>query len=660
MPQLPTWLRLSVTHLAFLAGVCGYVAVFFPAQHGMALAFLVGAGVGEAISWWRRIMIAEGLLVVTAIAVWWWFRPTTREEWHALLGLAMASWLLIPSRLGWLRWLVPLAALEVLYLGINAETPRMARLGSMALLPISLGALAGDAWLIATSGARSSARSRPPLFAMARWALAPAVAAVVIGCAMGMFFSRQDRPNIPNTSHAGPQAPAAHGPEGLRNPTIGDAGPVALNPAVCARMSWDGPEAPPGMVYLREMCFDLEVMDGDKVSWEAPDVAEARPVPRRVPPPANQAWVYKGESSNDVVLRPDSGGQIDLDELLGDADGNLFRIGFGESPRVYRCSLDDSPRAAAANEESRYLGITNRLLEYLPWQEIEAGQQWSSMRSEDAANAIASALGARCHYSLNPPEPMHGNGGALATFLFDKNLDNRCGHCQYFATAEALLLRHNGHPARLVTGYASFERDEDGVTFRGMNAHAWVEYIDSHHEWTRIDATPGDALRAALKDFSEGGLPPVNPEIGQRIIQTRNALPVSEHQRQATRSHQLQLAARAGVLALLVAVLALAVRRARRKRRDPRLDVLERRADDLFHLASHLGILVTPATTVSALTLRLQERTGMDLTRYRDAHLAARYGSGPIPEPWPYAQMREAAKQRRERSLMASGGQERA
>ncbi|SIN89121.1 transglutaminase domain-containing protein [Fibrobacter sp. UWB11] len=72
--------------------------------------------------------------------------------------------------------------------------------------------------------------------------------------------------------------------------------------------------------------------------------------------------------------------------------------------------------------------------------------------------------------------------------LFWKNKE---GYCEYYATLATLLLRHQGIPARYVTGFAHPEHVEGRpyVTFRRRHSHAWVEvYID--HKWYIFDPTP--------------------------------------------------------------------------------------------------------------------------------------------------------------------------
>lgn len=67
-------------------------------------------------------------------------------------------------------------------------------------------------------------------------------------------------------------------------------------------------------------------------------------------------------------------------------------------------------------------------------------------------------------------------------------------HCEYFATAAAMLLRRANVPTRYVTGYvADEESDEDEYWIaRNSDAHAWVEaYDDISQTWFPVESTPG-------------------------------------------------------------------------------------------------------------------------------------------------------------------------
>lgn len=73
-------------------------------------------------------------------------------------------------------------------------------------------------------------------------------------------------------------------------------------------------------------------------------------------------------------------------------------------------------------------------------------------------------------YTLDPPK---GTGDPLANFL----LRSKAGHCEYFASAAAMMLASRGIPARLVTGSYGGEVGalSESIVVRGMNLHAWVE-----------------------------------------------------------------------------------------------------------------------------------------------------------------------------------------
>ncbi len=74
-------------------------------------------------------------------------------------------------------------------------------------------------------------------------------------------------------------------------------------------------------------------------------------------------------------------------------------------------------------------------------------------------------------------------------FVFNR----KRGHCEYFATALALMLRGVGIPSRLVSGFkgAQYNPETGKIEVRALHAHAWVEgYVNGG--WIPFDATPGD------------------------------------------------------------------------------------------------------------------------------------------------------------------------
>ncbi len=72
------------------------------------------------------------------------------------------------------------------------------------------------------------------------------------------------------------------------------------------------------------------------------------------------------------------------------------------------------------------------------------------------------------------------------------------GHCEYFATAMAVLLREAGIPSRIVNGFIGGTPNERGNFFliRESDAHSWVEAYFPGHGWVSFDPTPEGLERA--------------------------------------------------------------------------------------------------------------------------------------------------------------------
>jgi len=82
---------------------------------------------------------------------------------------------------------------------------------------------------------------------------------------------------------------------------------------------------------------------------------------------------------------------------------------------------------------------------------------------------------------------------------------NRVGHCEYYATATALLLRQAGIPARYAYGWSVQEPEKDSNRFivRERHAHAWCIYWDDVAKvWHDLDTTPGDWARTEEQNAS--------------------------------------------------------------------------------------------------------------------------------------------------------------
>ena len=81
------------------------------------------------------------------------------------------------------------------------------------------------------------------------------------------------------------------------------------------------------------------------------------------------------------------------------------------------------------------------------------------------------------------------------------------GYCNYYASAMALMLRSQGIPARVVSGYAQGEFHEDTMSYRvkASNAHTWVEVYFPLYGWIQFEPTA--ALPIVDRPETAGGNP---------------------------------------------------------------------------------------------------------------------------------------------------------
>jgi protein-glutamine gamma-glutamyltransferase len=104
----------------------------------------------------------------------------------------------------------------------------------------------------------------------------------------------------------------------------------------------------------------------------------------------------------------------------------------------------------------------------------------------DKSVVLESYLRRNFGYTLN----LAGKPGAdpLAQFLFV----TRAGHCEYFASAMAVMLRTLGIPSREVNGFLPGEFNDLAGDYivRASDAHSWVEAYFPGSGWITFDPTP--------------------------------------------------------------------------------------------------------------------------------------------------------------------------
>jgi transglutaminase-like putative cysteine protease len=114
----------------------------------------------------------------------------------------------------------------------------------------------------------------------------------------------------------------------------------------------------------------------------------------------------------------------------------------------------------------------------------------SASNSYDKAVAIERYL--HTHYGYTLQLPRSAVADPLANFLFER----KQGHCEYFASSMAVMLRTLHIPARVVNGFRSDEFNDvtGNYVVRAKNAHSWVEAYFPGYGWVTFDPTPGGAV----------------------------------------------------------------------------------------------------------------------------------------------------------------------
>jgi transglutaminase-like putative cysteine protease len=142
------------------------------------------------------------------------------------------------------------------------------------------------------------------------------------------------------------------------------------------------------------------------------------------------------------------------------------------------------PEPMSLEERKRYLEVPPAIVGPIS----ELAKRWVGPIATDweEANAIEERLRSDYRYDLDSP-----SGAApqpLLHFLFE----SKSGHCEFYSTAMAMLLRTLNVPTRNVTGFigGTYNRFGEFYAVRQGDAHSWVEvYIDGRG-WTRFDPTP--------------------------------------------------------------------------------------------------------------------------------------------------------------------------
>ena len=208
--------------------------------------------------------------------------------------------------------------------------------------------------------------------------------------------------------------------------------------------------------------------------------------------------VHLNEIGSDALFFAGAPQYLRIDSPVIRNWGENYHVRFGDSQGVWYqvySRLDpparpDSPRIEWADPLPRE---SRRHYLQLPRLDPRIGELTQRIVGAESSPAVQARLVEnylRTHYGYTLELPPTEPADPLAFFLFHR----KKGHCEYFASAMAVMLRVIGIPTRMATGFQSgvYNPISGSQLIRTSDAHAWVEAWLPQRGWTTFDPTPPD------------------------------------------------------------------------------------------------------------------------------------------------------------------------
>ncbi len=213
-----------------------------------------------------------------------------------------------------------------------------------------------------------------------------------------------------------------------------------------------------------------------------------------------------GRRSRQFCFSPLGTARMECDSSLlkVDPNGIIERL-LDEGTSTYNLWAGEPPRVPYSEIDPRYLQLPAQLGPTV--KSLAASLMEGKTTSREKMLAVSEFFQNEFEYGLGIELPRGVN--RLEFFLTHRVP----AHCEYFATATALILRLQGVPTRYVTGYVVNGQNPlvGEWVARHRDAHAWVEaYDEDLQQWVTVESTP------------PSGIPTSDP--GTQWMQIRDAL----------------------------------------------------------------------------------------------------------------------------------------
>jgi hypothetical protein len=135
-------------------------------------------------------------------------------------------------------------------------------------------------------------------------------------------------------------------------------------------------------------------------------------------------------------------------------------------------------------QRQRYLTLPDDLTPRV----AELAKRWAGAETNPRKIASLIEKHLQVEYKYDLASPSGGAPNPLDHFLFE----SKRGHCEFYSTAMAIMLRTLGIPSRNVAGFVggTYNRFGEFYAVRQGDAHSWVEAYFKDRGWERFDPTP--------------------------------------------------------------------------------------------------------------------------------------------------------------------------
>ena len=460
-------------------------------------------------------------LLARSLMVFGWLKWTPPTRFEGIAGICYLAFFAIDWYFLSEDWIAAPVHL-LLFLGVlrlfTAKTPRdFGFVQTLALLQMLAAALSASVYFlfflatflmfgIATlAGAevlRSGSKQQPVIvrtglgsFGWRLTGLTFFIAVTVVTIAAGMFFI------LPRSAHAAFQHLAPYRTQfpGLSSVvSLGAIGEIQQNDTALLHVRMSSQLKPANLKWRGMVLSDFDGRSWSQGVHEQPKIPVERGFAKLGNRPPRAPWfqyeVRMKDLDSDILFmagRPQMAG-LAVPAVYGSSDtgyrvpgrapGLFFYTGYSvlEEPGATFTALPDETRKS-------YLALppTDPRVAELARGWIRGG---SGPLFE--AQSIERRLKTDFTYTLELPEKQVPD--MMAHFLFER----RKGHCEYFASAMAMMLRTRGIPSRVVTGFQSGVMNpvNGWLILRASDAHSWVEAWIEGVGWMTFDPTPSANL----------------------------------------------------------------------------------------------------------------------------------------------------------------------